>query len=89
MDATDLTPEATAERELREETGYEGAHPQLIGRISDNSDLQIGLQAAVAVMVMGSLLMLLVIHFVRRDGLHSSRLPAFRSEPDPTVHTPT
>ena len=63
--------------------------PQLIGRISDNSDLQIGLQAAVAVMVMGSLLMLLVIHFVRRDGLHSSRLPAFRSEPDPTVHTPT
>ncbi|HEY1483073.1 MAG TPA: MFS transporter [Candidatus Acidoferrum sp.] len=63
--------------------------PQLIGRISDISDLQIGLQAAVAVMVMGSLLMLLVIHFVRRDGLHSSRLPAFRAEPDPTVHTPS
>jgi len=61
--------------------------PQLIGRISDLSDLQIGLQAAVAVMVVGSLLMLLVIHFVRRDGLHTSRLPAFRSEPDPTPHS--
>jgi MFS family permease len=58
--------------------------PQLIGRISDVSDLQIGLQAAVAVMVMGSLLMLLVIHFIRRDGLHNSRLAPFRAEPDPT-----
>lgn len=56
--------------------------PQLIGRISDASDLQIGLQAAVAVMVMGSLLMMLVIHFVRRDGLHSSRLAPFRAEKD-------
>ena len=36
MDATDLTPEATAERELREETGYEGGHPRLIGRIYPN-----------------------------------------------------
>jgi MFS transporter, Spinster family, sphingosine-1-phosphate transporter len=57
--------------------------PQLIGRISDVSDLQIGLQAAVAVMVMGSLLMMLVIHFVRRDGLHSARLAPFRAEADP------
>jgi hypothetical protein len=35
-------------------------------------------------MVVGSLLMLLVIHFVRRDGLHTHKLPAFNSEPDPT-----
>ena len=59
--------------------------PQLIGRISDVSDLQIGLQAAVAVMVMGSLLMMLVIHFVRRDGLHSSRLAPFRAETEPST----
>lgn len=54
--------------------------PQLIGRISDISDLQIGLQAAVAVMVFGSLLMLLVVYFVRRDGLHHPCLAAFRTE---------
>jgi MFS transporter, Spinster family, sphingosine-1-phosphate transporter len=52
----------------------------LVGRISDISDLQVGLQAAVAVMVFGSLLMLLVIYFVRRDGLHHPCLSAFRSE---------
>jgi 8-oxo-dGTP pyrophosphatase MutT (NUDIX family) len=36
MDTTDATPEATAQRELREETGYEGAHPRVIGRIYPN-----------------------------------------------------
>ena len=54
--------------------------PLLIGRISDVSDLQIGLQAATAVIVFGALLLLLVIHFVRRDGLHHPRLAAFRAE---------
>ena len=54
--------------------------PHLIGRISDISNLQIGLQAAVAVMVFGSLLMLLVVYFVRRDGIHHPRLAAFRTE---------
>jgi MFS family permease len=52
----------------------------LVGRISDLSDLQVGLQAAVAVMVFGSLLMLLVVYFVRRDGIHHPRLAAFRTE---------
>ncbi len=55
--------------------------PQLVGKISDASDLQLGLQVAVAVMVFGSLLMFLVIYFVRRDGLHHPRLAAFRVEP--------
>jgi MFS family permease len=55
--------------------------PQLVGRISDASDLQLGLQVAVAVMVAGSLLMFLVIYFVRRDGLHHPRLAAFHAEP--------
>ncbi len=59
--------------------------PLLIGRISDISDLQIGLQAATAVMVFGALLLLLVIHFVRRDGLHHPRLAAFRAE-DEAAH---
>src|SRR5438552_2352282 len=36
MDATDATPEATAQRELREETGYEGENAQLIGQILPN-----------------------------------------------------
>jgi MFS transporter, Spinster family, sphingosine-1-phosphate transporter len=52
--------------------------PQLVGKISDASDLQLGLQVAVAVMVGGSLLMFLVIYFVRRDGLHHPGLAAFR-----------
>jgi predicted MFS family arabinose efflux permease len=55
--------------------------PQLVGKISDASDLQLGLQVAVAVMVGGSLLMMLVIYFVRRDGLHHPRLAAFHTEP--------
>jgi MFS family permease len=54
--------------------------PQLIGRISDASDLQVGLQAAMAVMVFGALLMMVAIYFVRRDGLHHPRLAAFRTE---------
>ena len=36
MDVTDGSPQATAQRELQEETGYEGAHPTLIGRIFPN-----------------------------------------------------
>ena len=54
--------------------------PLLIGKVSDMSDLQIGLQAATAVMVFGALLLLLVIYFVRRDGLHHPRLASFRPE---------
>jgi ADP-ribose pyrophosphatase len=36
MDCDDSSPEATAARELREETGYEGEKPQIIGRILPN-----------------------------------------------------
>jgi MFS transporter, Spinster family, sphingosine-1-phosphate transporter len=54
--------------------------PQLVGRISDAADLQLGLQVATAVMVFGALLMFVVIYFVRRDGLHHPRLAAFRVE---------
>jgi MFS family permease len=54
--------------------------PLLIGKVSDMSDLQIGLQAATAVMVFGALLLLLVIYFVRRDGLQHPRLASFRAE---------
>jgi predicted MFS family arabinose efflux permease len=58
-----------------------GFGPQLVGRISDLHDLQFGLQIAVAVMVAGGLLMFLVIHFIRRDGLRHSCLESFRAEP--------
>lgn len=54
--------------------------PQLVGKISDASDLQLGLQVATAVMVFGSLLMFLVTYFVRRDGLHHPSLASFRLE---------
>jgi MFS family permease len=80
----DLTPQsahATAIGVYMFVTQFVGAvGPHLIGRISDASDLQLGLQVATAVMVGGSLLLLLVIYFVRRDGLHHPRLAAFRVE---------
>jgi MFS transporter, Spinster family, sphingosine-1-phosphate transporter len=62
-----------------------GLGPHVVGRISDLHDLQLGLQIAVAVMVFGALLMLLVIHFIRRDGLRHSTLDAYHAEP--TEHT--
>jgi predicted MFS family arabinose efflux permease len=55
--------------------------PKLVGRISDLRDMQVALQIAVAVMVAGGLLMFLVIHFIRRDGLQHSCLDSFRAEP--------
>jgi MFS family permease len=58
-----------------------GLGPQVIGKISDLHDLQLGLQIAVAVLVCGALLMLLVIHFIRRDGLRHPTLDAFHAEP--------
>ncbi|HEY3857388.1 MAG TPA: NUDIX hydrolase [Verrucomicrobiae bacterium] len=36
MDAEDKSPEATASRELLEETGYEAKNPQVIGKIFPN-----------------------------------------------------
>jgi MFS transporter, Spinster family, sphingosine-1-phosphate transporter len=61
-----------------------GLGPVLIGKVSDISDLQMGLQAAAAVMVFGALLLLLVVHFVRRDGLHHPSLASFRAEDEAT-----
>jgi MFS family permease len=57
-----------------------GLGPHVIGKISDVRDLQLGLQIAVAVMVCGALLMLLVIHFIRRDGLRHPTLDVFHAE---------
>jgi len=74
----DLTPQrahATAIGVYMFSTQLLGAlGPLLIGKISDISDMQIGLQAATAVMVFGALL------FIRRDGLHHPRLAQFRAE---------
>ncbi|OLE48941.1 MAG: hypothetical protein AUG46_01960 [Acidobacteria bacterium 13_1_20CM_3_58_11] len=60
---------------------FGGLGPHVVGKISDLHDLQLGLQIAVAVMVFGALLMLLVIHFIRRDGLRHPTLAAFHAEP--------
>ncbi|HEX4545192.1 MAG TPA: MFS transporter [Candidatus Acidoferrum sp.] len=57
-----------------------GLGPQVVGKISDLHDLQLGLQIAVAVLVCGALLMLLVIHFIRRDGIRHHTLDAFHAE---------
>jgi predicted MFS family arabinose efflux permease len=57
-----------------------GVGPTLVGKISDLHDLQLGLQVCVAVMVCGALLMLLVIHFIRRDGLRHPSLDVFHAE---------
>jgi MFS-type transporter involved in bile tolerance (Atg22 family) len=57
-----------------------GLGPQVVGKISDLHDLQLGLQICVAVMVCGALLMLLVIHFIRRDGLRHPSLEMFHAE---------
>ena len=58
-----------------------GMGPHVVGKNSDLRDLQLGLQIAVAVMVCGALLMLLVIHFIRRDGMKHPALDAFHAEP--------
>ena len=58
-----------------------GLGPHVVGRISDLRDLQLGLQIAVAVLVCGALLMLLVIHFIRRDGIRHPTLDVFHAEP--------
>lgn len=88
----DLTPQrahATAIGVYMFATQLLGAlGPLLIGKVSDMSDLQIGLQAATAVMVFGALLLLLVIYFVRRDGLHHPRLASFRAENGATGNAP-
>jgi MFS transporter, Spinster family, sphingosine-1-phosphate transporter len=63
-----------------------GLGPQVIGKISDQRDLQVALQIAAAVLVCGALLMLLVIHFIRRDGLRHPAVEAFHAEPP--VETP-
>ena len=60
---------------------FGGLGPHVVGKISDLHDMQLGLQIAVAVMVCGALLMLLVIHFIRRDGLCHPILAAFHAEP--------
>ena len=57
-----------------------GWGPHVVGKISDLRDLQLGLQIAVGVMVFGALLLFLVIHFIRRDGLCHPVLDAFRAE---------
>ena len=60
-----------------------GLGPKVVGKISDLRDLQVGLEICVGVLVCGGLLMLLVIHFIRRDGLRHPNLESFHAEPAP------
>ncbi len=52
--------------------------PSLVGNVSDIFDLQLGLQFAVGVLTAGALCFLLVIFFIRRDGLHHPALSSYR-----------
>jgi MFS family permease len=61
-----------------------GLGPQVIGKISDQRDLQVALQIAAAILVCGALLMLMVIHFIKRDGLRHPAVEAFHAEPPET-----
>ena len=54
--------------------------PKLVGTISDQRDLQVGLRVAAAVMVAGALSFLAVIYFIRRDGLKHPRLQSLHAE---------
>jgi MFS family permease len=54
--------------------------PYVVGRLDDLTDLILGLQVAVVVMVGGALLMFLVMYFIRRDGLRHPELAAFHAE---------
>jgi MFS family permease len=57
-----------------------GLGPQVVGKISDLQDMQLGLQISVGVMVLGAFLLLLVIHFIKRDGLRHRNLEIFHIE---------
>ena len=52
--------------------------PAVIGRIADRSDLLTGMHTALAAQVAGGLSFLLVIYFIRRDGLRHPALAAYR-----------
>ena len=54
------------------------AAPWLVGSIADRYGLLAGMHAAVAAQLIGGLLYLLVIHFIRRDGLQHPVLARYR-----------
>jgi len=54
--------------------------PYAVGKIDDLSDLVVGLKVALGLMVAGALCFFLVIHFIRRDGLHHPLLDPYRAE---------
>jgi predicted MFS family arabinose efflux permease len=56
--------------------------PLAVGRVSDLADLRLGLQVATAVMVVGALGFLVVIYFIRRDGLRHPSLEMYHAEGD-------
>jgi predicted MFS family arabinose efflux permease len=56
--------------------------PLVVGKIDDFSTLLLGLQVAVGVLVAGALSMVLVIYFIRRDGLRHPQMDIYRAEAD-------
>jgi MFS family permease len=57
--------------------------PLVVGRISDLRSLQTGLQVATLAMVAGAVSFLLVVRFIRRDGLRHPILDPYHAEPHP------
>ena len=56
--------------------------PAMVGNVSDIYDLQLGLQFAVGVMAAGAMSFLLVIFFIRRDGLRHPALSSYHQTAD-------
>ena len=56
--------------------------PLVTGRMSDLYDLSAGLKVATGVLVLGALCFLLVIYFIRRDGLRHASLEMYHAEGD-------
>src|SRR5262249_18907207 len=56
--------------------------PFVVGKIDDLADLLLGLRGAGGVMRLGWLGVVLLVHFIRRDGLHLPRLDVYRAEAD-------
>ncbi len=53
--------------------------PWLVGKIADSAGLLAGMQVALASQVVGGLLYLVVIYFIRRDGLYHPALDDYRT----------
>jgi predicted MFS family arabinose efflux permease len=56
--------------------------PLAVGQVSDRRSLEMGLYVATFIMLLGALCFLLVVYFIRRDGLRHPALDPYHAEAD-------